>query len=86
MTVVWCRLCGGQGFIIEKDLDSARCPPVDRSKLFQDGRTEVCPRCRGDGREVIENRAAFGWAGWIIFWLLCFMAGGLGWLIWTGAF
>lgn len=44
----WCRCCGGQGFVSEFDRDWT---PPQRVHLFSDGRTAVCPRCGGDGRE-----------------------------------
>lgn len=79
-----CALCGGNTYIVEEDLEAAVFPEL-LEVLFEEGRTEICPRCKGTGLEP-RRAASFGWGGWLIFWLLMFLAGALGWLLWTGAF
>lgn len=44
----WCETCSGQGFVTEFDRPWS---PAERLRLFREGRTAICPKCGGSGRQ-----------------------------------
>lgn len=73
----WCSLCGGQGFVSEFDRDWT---PEQRAHLFAHGRTAVCTRCNGSGREPPPQAGALMMA--TIIAGLAFVLGMAAYLFW----